>query len=61
MKKQKPLNEQFGLSVEETLNRLIWLGQIMHKHKEEFGEPLNLKHLEAVLHANSAPKEEKNT
>jgi hypothetical protein len=31
----------------------------MHKHKEEFGEPLNLKHLEAVLHANSAPKEEK--
>jgi hypothetical protein len=33
----------------------------MHKHKEEFGEPLNLKHLEAVLHANSWPEEEKNT
>jgi len=60
MSKQK-LHEMLGLSVEETLNRLIWLGQTMHKHKEEFGEPLNLKHLEAVLRANSAPKEEKNT
>ena len=59
MSKQK-LHEMLGLSVEETLNRLIRLGQIMHKHKEEFGEPLNLKHLEAVLHANSWPKEEKN-
>jgi hypothetical protein len=60
MSKQK-LHEMLGLSVEETLNRLIRLGQIMHKHKEEFGEPLNLKHFEAVLHANSWPKEEKNT
>ena len=59
MSKQK-LHEMLGLSVEETLNRLIRLGQIMHKHKEEFGEPLNLNHLEAVLHANSWPKE-KNT
>ena len=57
MKKQKPLNEQFGLSVEETLNRLIWLGQTMRRYEEEHGEKLDAKILSAVLNANSLPKE----
>jgi hypothetical protein len=58
MRKQKPLNEQFGLSVEETLNRLIWLGQTMRRYEEEHGEKLDAKILLAVLNANSWPKEE---
>jgi hypothetical protein len=57
MKKQKPLNEQFGLSVEETLNRLIWLGQTMRRYEKETGEKLDAKILLAVLNANSLPKE----
>jgi hypothetical protein len=60
MKKQKPLNEQFGLSVEETLNRLIWLGQTMRVYEEEHGEKLDAKILSAVLNANSLPKEMNN-
>ena len=58
MKKQKPLNEQFGLSVEETLNRLISLGQTMRWYEEEHGEKLDAKILLAVLNANSWPKQE---
>jgi len=61
MKNKKPLNEQFGLSVEETLNRLIWLGKTMHWYEQEHGEKLDAKVLSAVLNANSWPKEEKNT
>ena len=58
---KKKMHEVLGLSVEETLNRFIRLGQIMHQYKQEHGEKLDLKDLEAVLHANSWPKEEKNT
>ena len=57
MTKQKPLNEQFGLSVEETLNRLIWLCQTMRRYEQEHGEKLDAKILSAVLNANSWPKE----
>ena len=59
MSKQK-IHEVLGLSVEETLSRLISLGQIMHQYKLKHGEELDLRDLEAVLHANSWPKEEKN-
>jgi hypothetical protein len=52
---KKPLNEKLGLSVEETLERLLALGKIMKQHEREHGEKLNLKHLEAVLYANTAP------
>jgi hypothetical protein len=45
------------MTVEEALNRLIWFGQISHKYKEEFGETMNPKHLEAVL--NATPSKEK--
>ena len=58
-KKPQRLHERLGLSVEEALNRLIWFGQISHKYKEEFGETMNPKHLEAVL--NATPLKEKNT
>ena len=58
-KKPQRLHERLGLSVEEALNRLIWFGQISHKYKEEFGETMNPKHLEAVL--NATPPKEKNT
>ena len=61
MKNKKPLNEQFGLSVEETLNRLIWLGQTIRWYEQEHGEKLDAKVLSAVLNANSLPKEEVNT
>ena len=61
MKNKTPLNEQFGLSVEETLNRLIWLGKTMHWYEQEHGEKLDAKVLSAVLNANSWPKQEKNT
>jgi len=47
------------MSVEQALNRLIWFGQISHKYKEEFGETMNPKHLEAVL--NATPPKEENT
>lgn len=53
------IHERLGMSVEEALNRLIWFGQISHKYKEEFGETMNPKHLEAVLNA-TPPKEKKN-
>ena len=56
MSKQK-LHEMLGLSVEETLNRLIWLGQTMRWYEEEHGEKLDAKILSAVLNANSWPKE----
>ena len=56
MKNKQPLNEQFGLSVEETLNRLIWLGQTMRWYEQEHGEKLDAKVLSAVLNANSLPK-----
>jgi hypothetical protein len=46
------------MSVEETLNRLISFGQLNHKYKQEHGESINPKHLEAVLHA--TPLKEKN-
>jgi hypothetical protein len=52
------IHERLGMSVEEALNRLIWFGQISHKYKEEFGETMNPKHLEAVL--NATPPKEKN-
>ena len=35
MKNKQPLNEQFGLSVEESLKRLIWLGQTMRWYEQE--------------------------
>jgi hypothetical protein len=53
------IHERLGMSVEEALNRLIWFGQISHKYKEEFGETMNPKHLEAVLNA-TPPKEKSN-
>ena len=53
------IHERLGMSVEETLNRLIRFGQISHKYREEFGETMNPKHLEAVLNATSL--KEKNT
>ena len=58
MKNKKPLNEQFGLSVEEALNRLIWLGQTMRWYEQKHGEKLDAKVLSAVLNANSLPKAE---
>ena len=61
MKNKMPLNEQFGLSVEEALNRLIWLGQTMRWYEQKHGEKLDAKVLSAVLNANSLPKAEKNT
>jgi hypothetical protein len=60
MRKQK-LHEVLGLSVEETLNRLIRVGQIAHQYKQDHGEKLDMRYLLAVLHANSPPKEEKTT
>ena len=54
--KQK-LHERLGLSVEETLERLLALGRLKHQHEKIYGEKLNLKHLDAILHANTAPKE----
>ena len=59
MKNKQPLNEQFGLSVEEALNRLIWLGQTMRWYEQKHGEKLDAKVLSAVLNANSLPKAEK--
>lgn len=53
---RKPMNERLGLTVEETLERLLALGKIMRSYEKEHGEKLNLKHLEAVLNANTAPK-----
>ena len=58
MKNKQPLNEQFGLSVEEALNRLIWLGQTMRWYEQKHGEKLDAKVLSAVLNANSLPKAE---
>ena len=58
MKNKQPLNEQFGLSVEEALNRLIWLGQTMRWYEQEHGKKLDAKVLSAVLNANSLPKAE---
>jgi hypothetical protein len=52
---KKPLNERLGLSVEETLERLLALGRIMKQYERDHGEKLNLKHLEAVLYANTVP------
>jgi hypothetical protein len=52
--KQK-LHERLGLSVEETLERLLALRRLMHQHERIYGEKLNLKHLDAILHANTAP------
>jgi len=57
--RMQELHERVGLSVEETLNRLIGLGQITHKYEEEHGEKLDLRYLEAVLNANSPKKEDK--
>lgn len=48
---KQPLHERLGMSVEEALNRLISFGQLNHKYKQEHGESINPKHLEAVLHA----------
>jgi len=57
MKQNKqPLHERLGLTVEEALNRLILFGQLNHKYKQEHGESINPKHLDAVLNAT----EEKN-
>jgi hypothetical protein len=56
MSKRK-IHEVVGLSVEETLDRLIRIGQIAHQYKQEHGEKLDLRNLLAVLHANSPPKE----
>jgi hypothetical protein len=57
MKQNKQsIHERLGLTVEEALNRLILFGQLNHKYKQEHGESINPKHLEAVLHAT----EEKN-
>jgi DNA-binding TFAR19-related protein (PDSD5 family) len=53
-KKPQRLHERLGLSVEETLNRLIAYGQLNHKYK-----PIDSKHLEAVLNA-TPPKERNN-
>ena len=58
-KKPQRLHERLGLSVEETLNRLISYGQINHKYKQENGESINPQHLEAVL--NALPLKERNT
>ena len=55
------MHEVVGLSVMETLDRLIKIGQIAHQYKLEHGKKLDLRDLEAVLHANSWPKEEKKT
>ena len=54
---KKPVNERLGLTVEETLERLLALGKLMRSYEKERGEKLNLKHLEAVLYANTAPGE----
>ena len=55
---KKKLHEQLGLSVEETLNRMIGLGQLIHKYEQEHGEKPDLKHVQAVLHANApTPKQ----
>ena len=52
MKQNKqPLHERLGLTVEEALNRLILFGQLNHKYKQEHGESINQKHLDAVLNA----------
>jgi len=56
---KQPLHERLGMSVEETLNRLISFGQLNHKYKQAHGESINPKHLDAVLNA-TQPKE-KNT
>jgi len=54
---KKPVNERLGLTVEETLERLLALGKLMRSYEKEHGEKLNLKHQEAVLYANTAPGE----
>jgi len=57
MKQKQKLHERFGLSVEESLNRLIWLGQLLHQWEQKHpGEKLNPAHLEAVLNANTLEK-----
>ena len=56
--KQK-LHERLGLSVKETLERLVALGRTMKQYERDHGEKLNLKHLEAVLYANTPLKERK--
>jgi len=54
MKQKQKLHERFGLSVEESLNRLIRLGQLAHQWEQTHpGEKLNPAHLEAVLNANT--------
>ena len=57
-KKPQRLHERLGLSVEETLNRLIAYGQLNHKYTQEHGESINPQHLEAVL--NATPPKERN-
>lgn len=48
MTQKKPQHP--SLSTAEATNRLIQFGQLNHEYKKEFGESINLKHLEAVLH-----------
>ena len=55
---KKRLHEQLGLSVGETLERLLELGKLMRQYERDHGEKLNFKHLEAVLYANTAPQSE---
>jgi len=57
--KKQPLHKRLGMSTEEALNRLISFWQLNHKYKQEHGESINPKHLEAVL--NATPPKEKNT
>ena len=55
-KKSQRLHERLGLSTEEALNRLISFGQLNHKYKQEHGESINPKHLDAVLNATQPKK-----
>jgi hypothetical protein len=58
MNQKKPqLHERLGMSVEEALNRLISFGQLDHKYKQEHGESINPKHLDAVLNATQSKEE----
>ena len=49
------MKPQNGLSTAEATNRLIQFGQLNQEHKKEFGENINLKHLDAVLHNSHWP------
>lgn len=45
----KQLRQDVGTG--ELLERMLWLARLQHQHKQETGEPVNIKHLEAVLYA----------